>query len=558
MSGEAPRPPGAEVLRLVHPEAPATRPPGAARADPDAWTLHLGLHPQASVAGSEPGALRLTQVDGAEIRLDWEQPALGRALAALVGDGLSWRRWIALCAGLEEDEGVPWPGEGAPASSPQDGPASPKDEPSPPQAEPAAPPQADPVAPPEGDPALAEAARAALERLRRGRLLAWWLGAPGLRAVELAPIRAGYAPLAEVPARLDLRLPEGAAAARGPHGLMLEIPDLDATVTFSPEGLALLGPLMGHGRPGAPPMPPMARQVFAAAGLLRPAPVPGSAEAAAEADWTVWDRLAHRLTRDTHRLTAPVPGMPARPPAVRRPAPPPAWTRPGLPRVALPRPGPETPSRPLAEVLESRRSHRLPGRRPLDLAAIGTLLWRIARRRPDREDPGTRPVAKNLPGGGASGDVSIYLAAGRCLGLPRGFYGYDDRAHALVRFPDAPSVGGVDPLAATLDYARGAMLAEAPPDAVITVAWRPGALAPRYAFNAYRLGLLHAGVTVLGLTLAAEDLGLAGCPVGAGEHRLFALLAGADPRVETSLVEFALSARDDAAAAAGPAAPPGA
>ena len=81
MCGEAPRPPGAEVLRLVHPEAPATRPPGAARTDPDAWTLHLGLHPQASVAGSEPGALRLTQVDGAEIRLDWEQPALGRALA---------------------------------------------------------------------------------------------------------------------------------------------------------------------------------------------------------------------------------------------------------------------------------------------------------------------------------------------------------------------------------------------------------------------------------------------------------------------------------------------
>ncbi|SFH60489.1 SagB family peptide dehydrogenase [Albimonas pacifica] len=519
MSGDAPGPPRGETLRLVpaaaggEAEAPGPRP----ESDPESWSLHLGLHPRVTAAQALPGALRLTLVETRETRLPWEAPALGRALAALARGGLAWAQLSALCQGVD----------GAPDAPPAD---------------------------PADTARLAEEARALLARLRAEGLLTWWLGAPGLRAATFEPLRLGYLPLDPTPPSLSLRLPPGTVAARGPRETILEIPDLDALVTLGPEGLPLLGALLGHGHAGAPPMPAMARGVFAAAGVLRPPPVPGSAEAAADAGWTAWDRLGHRLTRNVHRLHAPVPGGPERPPL---PAPPPAWARSDLARVTLPRPAPDAPSRPLAAVLESRRSRREPGARPLEVGAVATLLWRIARRRAEREAAGLGGHSRNLPAGGAKGDVSLYLAVGRCLGLPRGFYGYDDLAHALTRFPD-PSVAGGDPLQAVLDQTREAMQARATPDAVVVLAWRPGALAPRYAFNAYRLGLMHAGVGMLALSLAAEDLGLAGCPVGLGDQRHFALLTGCDPRIETSLAEFALSGRDDAAAAPGPAAPPGA
>ncbi|MDF2234787.1 SagB/ThcOx family dehydrogenase [Albimonas sp. CAU 1670] len=559
MSGDEPERPGAEaagsagagrtdgeVVRLAFARPPAagqaaTRPGGGMGGADPGWRLHLGLHPDVTSAQLRDGALSLTLVQGLKAEIPWRDPALGRALAALARGGAPWSRFAALCAGEAEPGAPPTAGRSGAGETPEAAARR-----------------------------LGAEAWTALLHLSRSRLLAWWYGAPDLRAVEILPLSGRYAPLSTVPATPDLRIAEGAVLAWATSGLLLEVPDIDAVVTVTPAGLPLVGAIMGAGRPGAPPLPAAARAAFAAAGILRPPPDPAAPDPPA-ADWTTWDRLAHRLTRDVTRMHAPIPGLPERDRDDSFAGPPPAWARPGLPRIALPRPAPDLPSRPLAEVLERRRSRREPGARPLTLAALGALLWRVARRRDDRRDELPGAVLRNLPGGGAKGDVSLYVAVGRCLGLPRGFYGYDDVAHALTRFPDAgrsaigegpagrdAGPGEADPLAAVLAQAEGAMSAGAPPDAVVVMGWRPGALARRYYSNAYRLGLMHAGVHALGLALAAEDLGLAGCPLGLGEHRHFARLTGVDPLVETALAEFALSGRDDAAEAAGPAEPPGA
>lgn len=473
---------GESELRAPRLAVDALAEAAAAAADPAAWRLHLGLHPDVARFAVAEGAASLRLAQGLEARIDWRDAALGAALRRLGGGGLAWEDWTAMAEAA--------PGE----------------------------------------------AETALVQLISGRLLTWWHGAPGLRAVEFRPLSGRYAPLSTQPAAPGLRLPATAVAAWGPEGLVIDAPGIDARVTVGPAGLRLVGALLAHGRDGAPELPASARRSFAAAGLLRPA---GEAEEPGWREWTAWSALAHRSTRELVRLRGLAAGQADRPFDAAAMGPRRAWERSGLPRVALPRPAPEDRSQPLADLLESRRSRREPAARPLDLGALGRLLWRAARRRTDL----TRSpelVLRNMPGGGGKADLSVYLAVGRCLGLPRGFYGYDDVAHALVRFPDPE---GEDPVGRILDESRQFMSAEAPADVIAIGAWRPGAMAPKYGVIAYRLGLLHAGVLAQTLYLLAEDLGLAACALGLGDHGHFARATGVDPRIETSLIEFALSGR---------------
>jgi SagB-type dehydrogenase family enzyme len=199
---------------------------------------------------------------------------------------------------------------------------------------------------------------------------------------------------------------------------------------------------------------------------------------------------------------------------------------------------------PVARILHERHSTRsFDDRRPITLAELARLLDSTARVRSrfsHREHLGDASplltyAPRPYPSAGASYELELYLAVGRCEGLARGFYHYDAGAHALV-----PIATRAHELQALLTGAAFAMDAPAAPQVLITIAARFGRVSWKYSALAYALVLKDAGVLTQTLYLMATDMGLGGCAIGSFDIDLFARMTGIAFHVEGPVGQFAL------------------
>ncbi len=450
----------------------------ARQEEPTCW---VGPHPDVLAAEWIDGAFRITLSGELTARLPASQEAPRAALAGLFAGGVTLDDWEAKLA-----------------------------------------------AAPDGG----EEARQALTRLARGRLLVWWYGTPARPLLVAEPLSRDYRFAAAAPAEpAALRLSAKALLSFARDEPRLIDPLAEAQIVVTEAGRRLL-PALAALAPGAEGAAPPAGLVafLARAGFLRP---PGGEGPFAEA-WSPAEWLYQRQTGTASgpRFEAVTSG----PRAV--PDPGPRERAEGVGRLALPRTA-DRPSAPFAEVVERRRSRREPGRRPPTVAELGTLLWLVAGRRPDREAAVGQPglVFRNTPAGGALGELEFYLAVGRGEGLDRGFYLYDGLAHAL-----APLCGDDARLDALLgDVGERLLLRDAVPDCAVVLSSRPARLAGKYRGGAFRLSLLHVGVAYEALYLAATDLGLSACANGFADQAIFAGLTGLDPYEEFAIGQFAIS-----------------
>jgi SagB-type dehydrogenase family enzyme len=268
-------------------------------------------------------------------------------------------------------------------------------------------------------------------------------------------------------------------------------------------------------------------RLAAAHGLLE---VAGDPEPPARAPWEFHDRLFHQAARSHDDLVVRggtfrfIEAFPP-PPAVRPP-------HPGE-DIVLPAPG-WTGSDSLRAVMDRRRSRREMSDHPVPLAAVGEVMYRVARTTGSARTGPQDTIRRPYPSGGSLHELEFYLSVGACDGLAPGFYHYRGEAHSLTRLRDA--TGAAEAMLTTTADAWNQP--DAPPQVLVVIASRLPRLAWKYAGIAYKVSLLNAGVVIQSLSLVTEDMGLAGCAVGSGDPGLFARATGCDPFEETSIAEF--------------------
>ena len=273
-------------------------------------------------------------------------------------------------------------------------------------------------------------------------------------------------------------------------------------------------------------------------------------EPAAQRTWEFHDRLFHRRSRQhddfrpmgaTFRFRSTESAQPAEPVEPGDPARitcPPA-IRPGHDGTVIDLPVPTaTTSRPLTDVMESRRSRKEMGEPPVDLARVAALLYRVAR--VTTTLPGDQ-VLRPHPSSGGLHELEFHVAVRICQGLDPGFYHYRSEAHALTRLPGEDAAGAAAGMVTGCAASWGAP--EGPPQCVIVVSSRLPRLAWKYSAIAYRLSLLNAGVVLQCLYLVATDLGLNGAAAGSGSAPHFARATGVSSWAETSILEFGFGSR---------------
>ena len=285
-----------------------------------------------------------------------------------------------------------------------------------------------------------------------------------------------------------------------------------------------------------PPPDPARTAVLGLLALLGFLDPPDHAEPGPQRMWEFHDRLFHRRSRiydDFRPLGATFRFRGADSGARERVACPPA-IRPGYNGDTIELPVPNTAaSRPLVDVMESRRSRRNMGERPVGLEQVSALLYRVARVTATPPEGG---LLRPFPSSGALHELEFYVAVRTCGGLAPGYYHYRSEAHALTRLPgDNASRAAAD---TAVDCAVSWGEPESPPQCVIVVSSRLPRLAWKYSAIAYRLSLLNAGVVLQSLYLVATDLGLHGAAAGSGRSTHLAHAAGLSTWEETSIVEF--------------------
>lgn len=222
------------------------------------------------------------------------------------------------------------------------------------------------------------------------------------------------------------------------------------------------------------------------------------------------------------------------------PEPPVRPARPG-PVVPLPRPDlAEVAARDpaLVTVMESRRSLRRHGGRPVSVRELGELLYRAARVRAI-----VGPLESGVsPAGGSDrpypSDVhalELYLTVHRAAGLDRAAYHYDPVGHRLVRL----GTGEAD-IDALLGAACAVTGEPAFPDVLLTVTARFARATWSHSGMAYAGVLKDVGVLYQTLYLVATAMGLAPCALRAGDADLSARAFGLDWARESSVGEFTL------------------
>lgn len=232
----------------------------------------------------------------------------------------------------------------------------------------------------------------------------------------------------------------------------------------------------------------------------------------------------------TYHLAADFPPLPYEKPA------------PG-PSVALPVPDLARARRedpPLAQVMETRRSHRryLPGQ--TTLTQVAELLYRSLRVRqlfPD--EAGLEVVDRPYPSGGSIHEIETYLVVNDVTGLAPGIYRYAPTRHELdLVSPDERVRSSIN--ADVQMTTRG----ELPPPVVLLFGGRFGRVMWKYQGMPYALLTKHVGVVYQTVYLNATVLGLGVCGIGGCSAGLFARATGTDPLDEGAVGMMALGAPD--------------
>ena len=380
-----------------------------------------------------------------------------------------------------------------------------------------------------GGPDRATAFMMILRRLAAAGLVEFpLLDEAGERAV-LLPQWAAFVPSLAAEPTPEIGLDRFACIRRDDRGWLLESPLAGARLSFS-ELPALEASIV--------------RRVLAAAGFLERAEADPRRREALE-QWEFHDLAAYRRhRRGWHRdpigATFDHRGTIDPPPPTRPP-----W--PGE-RKALPPADAARASGSLADLLERRASLRTyDADRPITLGDIGALFDRAARIRGHLATPagpaGARGdfevvVKRPYPTGGARGELELYVAVDRAADVEPGLYHYDAAGHALVR------ISGRTPAVSSL-LAEARTCAGGIPETqvLVIVTARFARVMWKYRSVAYALILRDTGVLYQTLYLAATDLGLAPCALGAGDATLFAEATGLDPLIEGSVGEFLLGGR---------------
>ncbi|HEX5116220.1 MAG TPA: SagB family peptide dehydrogenase [Pseudonocardiaceae bacterium] len=214
------------------------------------------------------------------------------------------------------------------------------------------------------------------------------------------------------------------------------------------------------------------------------------------------------------------------------------------PRVPLPVPDLDrvlaTDAR-LTVALETRKSIRRPGERPIDADQLGEVLYRTARVRavygPDQAHQlPYQGVDRPYPACGGAGELDLWLTVSRCAGLAAGIYYYDPAGHQLVRVNTDRS--DVDAMLGGASISAGNV---APPDVLVTITARFQRLGWQYSGMSYATTLKHVGVLYQTFYLVCTAMGLAPCGLGVGDIELSARCLGLDWEREGSVGEFMIS-----------------
>lgn len=187
---------------------------------------------------------------------------------------------------------------------------------------------------------------------------------------------------------------------------------------------------------------------------------------------------------------------------------------------------------PFTRVLEQRHSLRNHGRPAITLDQLAELLFRAARIREISQGPDYEISARPYPGGGAAYELEIYPVIGECRGVAPGLYHYQPLEHRLYEVPAEEE--DIEQLL----FSAGRISWSAPPQVLLVFAARFQRLSWKYSGIAYATILKDVGCLMQTFCLTATAMGLAACPLGAGNSDLFAAAAGLDYFAETSVGEL--------------------
>ena len=183
---------------------------------------------------------------------------------------------------------------------------------------------------------------------------------------------------------------------------------------------------------------------------------------------------------------------------------------------------------PFTQVLESRKSIRDWGEKPIAVHQLGEFLYRSARIKEVFRSEFGGFSARPYPSGGAIYELEIYPIVNSCEGLDSGLYHYRPDSHQLCRLSEQNEV--VEML----------LKDSGMPPILLVISARFQRLAWKYESIAYSLMLKHVGVLHQTMYLVATAMNLASCAIGGGNSDLFVKAVGCDYSAETSVGEFAL------------------
>jgi SagB-type dehydrogenase family enzyme len=169
---------------------------------------------------------------------------------------------------------------------------------------------------------------------------------------------------------------------------------------------------------------------------------------------------------------------------------------------------------------------------------LAELLFRTLRVRAVFAAGAQRPYEhtdRPYPSAGACYPLEVYLAVDRCGGIDRGLHRYLPDDHALE--PVCGFTEGVADLLMDAYHAAGAL---GRPQILMILAARLARVSWGYGGIAYGLVLKEVGVVMQSVCLAAAAMGIAACPLGLGDARAFAVVAGAGDHGEVSVGEIIL------------------
>lgn len=192
------------------------------------------------------------------------------------------------------------------------------------------------------------------------------------------------------------------------------------------------------------------------------------------------------------------------------------------------------------EVVETRRSIREYGQRPISSLQLGEFLYRTARVKGEKAAQHYEATKRPYPGGGACYELEIYPLIHHCEGFQQGLYYYHPQKHAITCLSEWNASLEELVRAGTISMGKTET-----PQILLLIGCRFRRLSWKYQSMAYATILKDTGVLIQTMYLVANAMGLAPCAIGAGNSDLFAKVARTNYYEETTVGEFALGSRKE-------------